>query len=230
MTATIATAADLDGVIRRADARWAGRHGDEPALPEYLTVLADAVRPLLGHPPAGPGDDGQAQQLLADNQRLQDLVDELRRHVDARDRTIDRQKTTVEQAKAELANARRAAAAKLAAADAEIERLTARTAELDGQLQARAAIIARRDADITQLHAAVDELRAKLTAVEQAKPPHQHRYPVDAPGTEPRPCACGQPYPRTAIVTEVVKPSPPEPWASLLGQIRAEARKAGWTA
>ncbi|RSD21974.1 hypothetical protein [Amycolatopsis eburnea] len=230
MTATLAPAADLEGVVRRADDRWARRHGDEPAAPEYLRQIVDAVRPLLGQPVAAPADGDQVQQLRDDKQRLGDLVAELRKDVEARDRTIDSQKATVEQAKAELASARRAAAAKLAAADADVERLTAQVTELDTQVQARGAIIERRDADIAQLHANVDELRRKLDAAEQATPPHQHRYLVDAPGTEPQACECGHPYPRAVVPTEPVKPSPPEPWAKLFGQIRAEAKTAGWKA
>jgi DNA repair exonuclease SbcCD ATPase subunit len=245
MTATIAPA-DLDDVVRRADDRWARRHGDEPAAPEYLQQIIAAVRPLLGQPPAGPVDDVQVQQLLDDKQRLGDLVAELRKQAETRGQVVERQARQVAALRKDLdaadAEARRrvdAAAevlrtqldetrAKLAAAGADVERLTAHTAELDRQVQASTAIIERRDADVAQLHATVDEQRAQLAAAERAKPPHHHRYAVDAPGTEPRPCQCGQPYPRAAIVTEDVEPSAPEPWAELLGRIRAEAKKAGW--
>jgi hypothetical protein len=248
MTATIAPAGDLDGVIKRADARWAGRNGDEPAAPEYLKAIVAAVRPLLGQPPGGPVDDVQVQKLLADKQRLADLVDELRKQADTRGKIVERQARELTALKQDLGaadvDARRrvdaaaeAMQAPLKAAQDEADKLrqalVLRTQELDEareKLQARSAIIERREADVAQLHGTVDELRAKLTAVEQAKPPHQHRYVVDAPTTEPRPCECGQPYPRAAIATEAVEPSPPEPWAELFGQIRDEAKKAGWKA
>jgi hypothetical protein len=232
MTATIA-AADVDVTVKRADARWASRNGDEPASPDYLKHMADAVRPLLGQP-GGQVDDVQVKQLLADKQRLGDLVDELRKHVDARDRTLDRQKSALEQVKAELAGANRAADStalreKLAAAGADVERLTTLTNELENQVKARGSIIERRETELAQERGVIDELRRQLAAVEQPAP-HHHRYPVDAPGSTPRPCECGQPYPRTAVVTAVVKPSAPEPWADLFGQIRDEAKKAGWKA
>jgi hypothetical protein len=241
MTATIA-ASDLDGVVKRADDRWARRQGDEPASPEYLEVIVNAVRPLLGQPVTGPVDDVQVkQQLLADKQRLADLVDELRKQADARGKIVERQARELTALKQDLGaagvDARRrvdaaaeAMQAPLKAAQDEVDRLTALTTELSSTVKARGAIIERREADVAQLHGTVDELRAKLTAVEQAKPPHQHRYVVDAPGTEPRPCACGQSYPRAAIATEDVEPSAPEPWAELFGQIRDEAKKAGWKA
>jgi len=243
MTATIAPA-DLDGVIRRADARWASRHGDEPAAPAYLQQIIAAVRPLLGQPPAGPVDDVQVKQLLADKQRLEDLADELRKQADSRAKVIDGRRREIAELHKQVAERtasleERVAAFKLlekdlaaareqlAAAGADVERLTAHVTELDSQVQARGAIIERRDADVAQLHTTVDELRAKLAA-EQATPAHHHRYVVEAPGTEPRPCECGQPYPRAVIVTEAVEPSAPEPWAELLGRIRDEAKKAGW--
>lgn len=232
MTATLAPT-DLDDVVRRADDRWARRHGDEPAAPEYLQQIVAAVRPLLGQPPAGPVDDVQVKQLLFDKQRLQDLVDELRKHVDARDRTIDRQKSALEQVKAELAGANRAADStalreKLAAAGADIERLTTLTTELDKQVQARGSIIERRENELALQRRTADKIRADLAAAQQRAETHHHQYVVDAPGTEPKACECGQPYPRTTIAVEDVKPSPPEPWAELFGQIRAEAKKAGW--
>ncbi|MFB9687675.1 hypothetical protein [Amycolatopsis plumensis] len=237
MTTTLAPA-DLDDVVRRADDRWARRHGDEPAAPGYLKQITDAVRPLLGQAPAGPVDGGQVQQLLDDKQRLGELIAELRKTAETRGKVIERQKAdlaardkSLEERTAAfklLEKDLTAAREKLAAAGADVERLTAHVTELEKQVQARGAIIERRDADAEQLHATVDELRAKLAAAEQAKPPHQHRYAVDAPGTEPRACECGHPYPRAVVPTEPVPPSPPEPWAKLLDQIRAEAKKAGW--
>jgi hypothetical protein len=246
MTATIA-AADLDGVVKRADDRWARRQGDEPASPEYLEVIVNAVRPLLGQPAAAPVDDGQLRQLLDDKQRLGDLAGELRKQADSRAKVIDGQGREITVLRKQVAESTAsleervsafkllekdlaAACEQLAAAGADVEHLTALTAELSSTVKARGAIIERREADVAQLHGTVDELRAKLTAVEQAEPPHQHRYVVDAPGTEPRPCACGQSYPRAAIATEDVEPSAPEPWAELFGQIRDEAKKAGWKA
>lgn len=121
MTATIAPAADLDGVIRRADSRWARRHGDEPAAPEYLKQIIDAVRPLLGQPAAAPADDSQLDQLLFDKQRLQDLVDELRKHVAARDKTLDRQARELAALKQDLATAEEDTRRRVTAAAATLE-------------------------------------------------------------------------------------------------------------
>lgn len=145
MTATIA-AADLDVAVRRADDRWARRHGDEPAAPEYLKQITDAVRPLLTQPVAAPSDDSRVKQLLFDKQRLQDLVDELRKHVAARDKALDRQAREIAALKQDLATAeedtrRRVTAAAatleapLKAARDEVDKLrqalTLRTTELD---------------------------------------------------------------------------------------------------
>lgn len=157
MTATI-TPVDLDGVVKRADARWAGRQGDEPAAPEYLKVLADAVRPLLGQPPAGPVDDVQVQQLLDDKQRLGDLVAELRATTETRGKVIQQQKAALDQLKAELAGANRAADTsalreKLAAAGADVERLATLAAE-------RASIIDRQNVELAEQRTAADEARA----------------------------------------------------------------------
>jgi len=179
MTATIA-AADVDVTVKRADGRWASRNGDEPASPDYLKHMADAVRPLLGQPPAGPVDDVQVKQLLADKERLDDLVDELRKQADTRGATIDRQARQIQDLRRDLdaadAEARRrvdAAASTmeepLRVAEKEANRLrealVLRTQELD---DARAQLRNRPAADPTRekLVAAAAEVttREKLAA------------------------------------------------------------------
>lgn len=238
MTATF-TAVDLDVAVKRADGRWATRNGDEPASLDYLKHMADAVRPLLGQP-SGPVDDVQVQQLLADKQRLNDLAEELRKQADTRGKVIDRQTRDLAALKKQLTDAetdsRRRIDAAVSAVTADGEKLreeadrlrqalVLRTGELD---EARVGVADLQAAELVEQLKADNAALAEQLAVAQQAAPHHHQYVVDAPGSEPRPCECGQPYPRTVVVTEPVKPSTPEPWADLFGQIRADARKAGW--
>lgn len=145
MTATVATA-DVDSVVKRADTLFARKRGDDPAPPEYVKAIADAVRPLLGQPVAAPVDDVQVKQLLADKQRLDDLAGELRKQADSRAKVIDRQVREIADLKQQLATAdedarRRIDAAvgametPLRAAQDEVEKLrhalTLRTTEVD---------------------------------------------------------------------------------------------------
>jgi len=265
VTTTI-TPADLDDVVRRADDRWARRHGDEPAAPEYLQQIIDAVRLLLGQP--APADDVQVRQLLADKQRLTDLVEELRKQADTRGKVVERQVREIAALKKDLesadADARRrvdvAAATMeepLRVAEKEANRLrealVLRTQELDDaraqlrnrpaadptreKLVAAAAEVTTREklaaagADVERLTGEVARLTEQLAAREV--PEHSCLYPIAEPGAEPGPCEmCQRPYPRSADAYELEDDVPPtvEPWAALFGQIRDEAKKAGWKA
>jgi DNA repair exonuclease SbcCD ATPase subunit len=101
VTATVARP-DLVDVLKRADGQYAKRAGDDPAIPEYLTALATAVRPLLGQPAAGPVDDVQVKQLLDDKQRLGDLAGELRKQAESRAKVIDGQTREIADLKRQL--------------------------------------------------------------------------------------------------------------------------------
>lgn len=91
MTATAAPPADVTSVVRRADTLYAKRFGDDPAPPEYVKAIADAVRPLLGQPGAAPAKvDGQAKALAEDNARLEEIVAELRRQIGVGDKAMDK--------------------------------------------------------------------------------------------------------------------------------------------
>lgn len=91
MTATVAAPADVNSVVRRADTLYAKRFGDDPAPPEYVKAIADAVRPLLGQPVAAPAKvDGQAKMLAEDNARLEEIVAELRRQIGVGDKAMDK--------------------------------------------------------------------------------------------------------------------------------------------
>lgn len=227
MTATIA-ALDVDVTVKRADGRWASRNGDEPASPDYLKHMADAVRPLLGQP-AGPVDDIHVQQLLADKQRLDDLVTELRKHVTARDKTIERQNGDAARLKSERDEAR-------AERDTARAQLRDRPTDTHGKLVAAAAEVTTREklatsaAEVERLTAEVARLNQLLAAREI--PEHSCLYPLAEPGAEPGPCeVCERPYPRSADAYELEDVEPTvEPWAALFGQIRDEAKKAGWKA
>lgn len=103
MTATMphADALDVDGLFKRIDARYARKAGDDPAPAAYIKAFADAIRPHLGQP-AAPADDAQTKALRADNGRLSDLAEELRKQADTRGNVIDRQAREIADLKRQL--------------------------------------------------------------------------------------------------------------------------------
>lgn len=91
MTATLNShsLADVRRLLERADRRFAHRTGDDPATPEYLTALVDAVASMLGNAPASaPAADVEVQ-------RLTDLVAEFRKRDEAASRSIERLRDTI---------------------------------------------------------------------------------------------------------------------------------------
>ncbi|MEV4052998.1 hypothetical protein AB0J55_17580 [Amycolatopsis sp. NPDC049688] len=218
MTATVTPVADLDGVIHRADARWARRHGDEPAAPEYLKQIVDAVRPLLDQPTAGP--DVQAAPA-EDTEALREQLAAVQAEVDRLYAALAAQAKELGQARAELRNR--------PPADVVHQRLTAAAGDvtLREKLAAAAGDVERLTAEVTRLQ----EQLADQDDVALAE--HTCLYPIAEPGAEPGPCdVCRRPYPRSADAYELEEELPPdvEPWAALFGRIRDEAAEAGWTA
>lgn len=225
------TTIDVFDVLKRADGRFVKKSADDPASPDYLKVLADAVRPLVanGKPaPALPGvDDEQVQKLQADNRRLDARVTELRNMVATRDGALDKQKSATEELKIELVQLRKeldevraerdTARGKLRDAEAQphggVELMQSDLARLANELAA-----AQRDRDAANrtLDEIADEEAARPAAV------HVCQWPVAEPGAEPSPCECGKPWPLTAEVeVEEVVPDV-DPWADLFGRIRGE--------
>lgn len=62
----------------RADARWARRQGDEPALPQYLSTLAEAVSPTSAdecrRPHRDPGEPDRVRALSLGVRRVYDAA------------------------------------------------------------------------------------------------------------------------------------------------------------
>lgn len=226
MTATV-VAPTLDSVLKRADAQYARRSGDDPASPEYLAVLAKAARPLLEQgAPAEPGVD------------LEELT-RLREESAARGRLLEERGDKGDKALRE----------KLVAAAADIERLNARVTELlrdgdgaraDGErladevaeLKQLLAREAERLAAVTRDLSAANRTLDEIADEERAQPaaaPHRHRYPLDETSGKPLPCECKQLHPHDPAAYEVEDVEPDaEPLAALLSRIGAELTEAGW--
>ncbi|MGW4525138.1 hypothetical protein [Amycolatopsis sp. NPDC004378] len=177
MTATVA-APTIDSVLKRTDAQWARRFGDDPAPPEYLAAHAAALRPLLEQN-GGPGVDAEE-------------VARLRSESDARGRIIAQRDATIEGLKERLAKARQAGTAGVervtrerdearrqladaraqgtgGAAAAEVESLTREVAELKEKLAAADEDARRRiDAAVGAVTAATDGMAGKVDELRRA--------------------------------------------------------------
>lgn len=235
MTATVAKIPDPLTVLRRAEQKATGEE------PGDLTHLADAVRAHIIGPLTAGGtpvvDDVQVKQLQFDKQRLQDLVDELRKHVDARDGSLDRQKQAFDALKGDLGRL------KTERDEARAERDTARAqlrdrpaSGVDASLLEQAQRDNARLADeLAQTQEQLANTRRDLRAAnhtldeiaddEASRPAARHRcsFPAAEPGAEPGPCECGKPWPRSAAAVETEEVIPDvEPWGDLFGQIRTE--------
>jgi ABC-type transporter Mla subunit MlaD len=239
MTATVID--DVAKVLERADGRWARRQGDEPAVQDYLDVLANAVRTQLGTqlgaPVAGGGavvvDDVAVKQLRADKERLDDLVTELRRHVDGADRNAARLKAKLDAAPTaegldEARTQRDTARGQLADAEADNSRLadqlaTTRrdAAEKRARLEETIRIL---DAQLAELRAAAEKTLEEIAAADAV---HTHQYESLGPGQIPLDCECGQPYPRGRRAPVPAGKPDVDPWGDLFGRIRGEL--AGWS-
>lgn len=262
------TAIDVLDVLKRTDGQFARRSGDDPATPEYLKKLADAVRPLVvnGKPaPALPAvDDVQVKTLLADKQRLEDVAVELRKQAESRGKVVDAQKREIAELKQRLAAADADTKRRI---DAAVGAITTATGAVGGKVEELRAQLAAKDRETNEARAERDTARAQLRdaeaqphggvelmqsdlarlanelaaaqrdrdaanrtldeiADEQAARPdetHACRWPLAEPGTEPGPCACGKPWPRSAALFEVEEVVPDvDPWADLFGRIRGE--------
>ncbi|HET6290472.1 MAG TPA: hypothetical protein VFG15_27460 [Amycolatopsis sp.] len=219
---------DVLDVLKRADSRYVRNTPDDPAAPEYLKALADSVRPLVvnGKPAAALPvvDEEQMQKLQVDKRRLDARVTELRSMVATRDGSLDKLKSTVEALKIDLVQL------KTELNEARAERDTARgqlrdaEARPNGGVELLQADNARLANDLAAAQRDLANANATLDAIadEQAAAVHVCQWPVAEPGTEPGPCACGKPWPRSAgVETEEIVPDV-EPWDALFGQIRGE--------
>ncbi|MFD6069301.1 hypothetical protein [Amycolatopsis lurida] len=225
------TAIDVFDVLKRTDGQFARRSGDDPATPEYLKKLADAVRPLVvnGKPaPALPAvDDEQVQKLQADKRRLDARVAELRNMVATRDGAVDRLKSAAETLKIDVVQLKN----ELDEARAERDTARAQLRDAEDQSHGGAELLQTDIVRLTnELTAAKRDLAAanrtldEIADEEDARPPAVHvcQWPVAEPRTEPEPCECGRPWPRGAGVEfEEVVPDV-DPWADLFGRIRGE--------
>jgi len=149
------TAIDVLAVLKRTDGQFARRSGDDPAAPDYLKALADAVQPLLvnGKPAtAKPAvDDVQVKQLLADKERLEEVTAGLRRDLAARGKGTEAQAREIAELKA-----------KLAAADEDTRRrIDAAVAAIKGTADAMAAKVDELRKALTLRTAELDDARAE---------------------------------------------------------------------
>lgn len=205
MTATVSTGPDVASVLKRADARYNHRRGDDPAPSEYLDALVLAVNPLLDQMRRGGATPSDAE-LVKLREENGDLADEVARLTKA-----------------------------LATQTPEVHRLTVALDELAAEarnatanLTEHARLLEERDGQVRELRHLVDELEAAQRAAVPAEP-HRHQYVWPEPGTAPAPCACGQPYPRTNITkAKAPKATTPEPFAALFSRVRGQL--AGWPA
>ena len=90
MTATISTAPDVTGALKRADSRFNRRTGDDPAPAEYIDALAHAVQTLLGKAPGGatPPVDDELADLRHQNGQLADEVERLTQAASAHEAAV----------------------------------------------------------------------------------------------------------------------------------------------
>jgi len=149
------TAVDVLAVLKRTDGQFARRSGDDPAAPDYLRALADAVQPLLvnGKPAAAKPavDDVQVKQLLADKERLEEVTAGLRRDLAARGKGTEAQAREIAELKA-----------KLAAADEDTRRrIDAAVAAIKGTADAMAAKVDELRKALTLRTAELDDARAE---------------------------------------------------------------------
>lgn len=229
MTATITPAADLDGVVKRADARWAGRHGDEPAAPEYLKAITDAVRPLLEQTgAAGPGVDldelarlrsesDARGRLLEDRAtEIAELTTKLERARSVGTASVERLTRERDEARAERDTAR--AQLRDAAPAPDVERLTGEVAELTKQLAAATRDLALANKTLDEI---ADDAANQPTAV-----PHRHQYQLDLATGRHADCECGQPWIRDLVEEDEPVVPDVEPLDQLFARIRAEVGEA----
>lgn len=221
MTATMPKIPDPLVVLRRAEQKHTGEE------PGDLDHLADAVRAQIVGPLTAGGtpivDDAEVQKLQAEKRRLDALVTELRSMVATRDGSLDKLKSAVEALKIEVVQLK----AELDEVRAERDTARGQLRDVEAQPHGGNDLLQADNTRLTnELVAAQRDLanaNATLDAIadEQADAVHVCQWPVTEPGTEPGSCACGTPWPRTAVEFEEVVPDV-DPWADLFGQIRGE--------
>jgi hypothetical protein len=231
MTATVATPT-LDSVLKRADAQYARRNGDDPASPEYLAALAKAARPLLEQTGGTvPGVDlEELDRLRSESDARGRLLDDRAAEIVELTTKLERARsvgtTSVERLTRERDEARQKLADALAqvadgAPAAEVERLTREVAELKQQLADEGERLAATTRDLALANQTLDEI-ADEEANRPAAAPHRHQYEVDPVTGEHRPCDCGQTWIRDLVDDgEPVVPDV-EPLAELFARLRAE--------
>lgn len=212
---------DVGAVLRRTDKRVAGRAGDDPLPVETIEAFAQAVQtqivePLLGgYLPAPDTGAAEAVRLRGELQRQTDLVDELRKHVEARDRSVALAHRERDAARAELTNER-----EIQRQRAESERNATQRA-LDEARAEAASAKAERD----KLKARLDDVQIELAdtrrqLAEATQQPHRHLYELPAPDARPQPCTCGHEFPTPRRARPGA--APPDPFAELFARIRRE--------
>ncbi|MFJ8818185.1 hypothetical protein [Amycolatopsis thermoflava] len=217
---------DPETVLRREDQRLSRRSGDDPLPADQLRAFATAVRAAVVEPLTAELAKRTAAPQPAPGPDLQDecarLADELASARADHARQVDTLRQQINQQAADIDDARSArrqleeATTAVASLQAERDRLRSKIEGLKSALAAAEQSAAKWEAEFQQ--------RADDEVGEQAALAHRHYYPADSPGQTPGPCACGHPYPRAHIANrwDEVAPSPAEPWAPLLDQIRAE--------
>lgn len=121
----------------------------------------------------------------------------------------------------------------IASLEQERDQLAEQLADLRADLERRQKAAAGAAEQIAAaMRAKVEELRVELAAARARQPdpppppPHKHTYVWETPDQPPRPCDCGQPYPRTVLAEhlaagQLVQPDR-EPFDVLMGRIRGE--------
>jgi hypothetical protein len=224
MTATLPKIPDPLVVLRRAEQKHTGEEAGD------LDHLADAVRVQIITPLTAGGrpvvDDVQVKQLLADKQRLEDVVADLRKQVVGHGKTVERQTRELHELKNDLDEAR-------AARDTAVAQLRDRPAAgVDASVLDQAQRDNARLADeLAQTRRNLELANRTLDEIadEDASRPavaHRHEYEVDPRTGEHWPCPCGKPWIRDLIHDDEPVVPDVEPWDALFDRIRAELGEA----
>lgn len=205
---TAAAIPDVALVLKREDERQCRRAGDDPLPPDTIDTLAAAVRkqivdPLLAQTPSSGDHEG----LRADNFRLAEQAETLRREVNELGEKVTAAARERDDAQAETRRVQRA----LDKVRAEVVSFKAERDALQNRLQ-------EVEVDLQAAHKALDEQAADNVE------PHRHLWEVPEPNAEPQPCSCGLEYPRLHVADASRDlPTPrPEPWAHIIDRLRVE--------
>jgi hypothetical protein len=205
MTATVEVP-DVAKLLEVTDRRFTKRAGDDPAPPEYIGVLAQAVQQHIATllPAAGGGavDTTEVDRLRAELGVVTRERDTHARALEKQAAPLKSMQQAVTKTNGEIAELQ----AKLAAAEQ-----TAATLRAEESAVLKAAL-----ADRDEARRLLEEKPAAVTLG------HQHRYEWPGPKTAPKRCSCDKEYPRGLIRRETGKASAPEPFDDLFANIRVQ--------